>query len=93
MKDEDEHMDRYNRRRASNTEGHHQDSIEEFRKNIRVKQEKLIENIEMIRKNKYFQNKKRIHKFYNLYNDGEIEEILEEIDKILFSLNNKKRSR
>ena len=93
MKDEDEHMDRYNRRRASNTEGHHQDSIEEFRKNIRVKQEKLIEDIEMIRKNKYFQNKKRIHKFYNLYNDGEIEEILEEIDKILFSLNNKKRSR
>lgn len=92
INDEDEHIDRYNQRRARNDEGNHQVSIEVFRKNIRVKQEKLIKEIETIREDRYFHNKNRVHKFYNLYNDGELEEIIEEIDEILFSLNNKKRS-
>lgn len=92
IKDEDEHIDRYNQRRARNDEGNHQVSIEKFRKDIRVKQDKLIKEIETIREDRYFHSKNRVHKFYNLYNDGELEEIIEEIDEILFSLNNKKRS-
>lgn len=83
ISDEEEHIDRYNER-ARNTEGSHQSSLEKFNTDIRARQEKLIEEIEIIRKNPYFDN--RMHRYYNIYNDGDLEETIQKIDNILFGL-------